>query len=76
MDKKDKIEYWTISAENDWRAAGHLFEKGDYAYALFFGHLTLEKLLKAVYVKIKESTPPMTHRLIFLAEGADIKLSE
>ncbi|MEW6003092.1 MAG: hypothetical protein AB1638_10655 [Nitrospirota bacterium] len=28
--------------------AGHLFEKGDYPYALFFGHLTIEKLLKAL----------------------------
>ncbi len=76
MTKKDKINYWIVSAENDWRAAGHLFEKGDYAYALFFGHLTLEKLLKAAFVMIKEETPPMTHRLVFLAEKAEIELSE
>ena len=76
MTKKDKINYWIVSAENDWRAAGHLFEKGDYAYALFFGHLTLEKLLKAIFVMKKEDTPPMTHRLVFLAEKAEIELSE
>jgi HEPN domain-containing protein len=76
MNKKDRIDYWIVSAENDWQAAGHLFEKEDYAYALFFGHLTLEKLLKAACVIITEDAPPMTHRLIFLAERAGIELSE
>ena len=28
--------------------ANHLLEKGDYSYALFFGHLSLEKTLKAL----------------------------
>jgi dTDP-4-amino-4,6-dideoxygalactose transaminase len=31
-----------------------LYEKGDYSYALFFGHLTLEKLLKAVFTKSED----------------------
>ena len=34
-----KINYWLVSAERDWEVAGHLLEKRDYAYALFFGHL-------------------------------------
>lgn len=29
MNKKDKIHYWIVSADNDWLAAGHLYEKGD-----------------------------------------------
>jgi hypothetical protein len=33
----DKSDFWLISAENDWEVAGHLYEKGDYSYALFFG---------------------------------------
>jgi HEPN domain-containing protein len=45
--KQDKVQYWITAAENDWRVAGHLYEKNDYPYALFFGHLTIEKLLKA-----------------------------
>lgn len=31
-----------------------MYEKGDYSYALFFGHLTLEKLLKAVFTKSED----------------------
>jgi HEPN domain-containing protein len=50
MEKKDlDIEtikrYWVAEAEEGLNVAGHLFEKGDYSYALFFGHLAIEKLL-------------------------------
>lgn len=70
-----KLDFWVISAENDWEVAGHLFEKGDYSYALFFGHLTLEKMLKAYFVLTNDSTPPLTHRLVYLAEKSGLILS-
>lgn len=76
MHTADKISYWINSAENDWLVVGHLLEKGDNAYALFFGHLTLEKYLKAVFVKFKEDTPPLTHRLVYLADRCGLALSE
>ena len=72
MTREEKVNYWVSTAENDWRVAGHLFEKGDYPYALFFGHLTLEKLLKAVFIKKFDESPPFTHRLVFLAEKAEL----
>ena len=43
MARKDKVKYWIRSADQDWKVANHLFEKGDYSYALFFGHLTIYK---------------------------------
>ncbi|MEF8824148.1 MAG: HEPN domain-containing protein [Desulfohalobiaceae bacterium] len=76
MKRKVKVEYWKTTAMNDWTVAGHLFEKGDYSYALFFGHLTLEKLLKALYVFQTGETPPMTHRLVHLAEKNGLDLTE
>ena len=72
----DKVSFWMVSAEDDWNVARHLFEKGDYAYALFFGHLTLEKILKALFVFARNDTPPLTHRLVFLAEKSGLVLSE
>lgn len=75
MTREEKVNYWVISAENDWRVAGHLFEKGDYPYSLFFGHLTLEKLLKAVFVKKCDESPPFTHRLVALAEKAGLPVT-
>ena len=75
MNKQEKIGYWVKSSGTDWKVASHLFEKGDYAYALFFGHLTIEKLLKAMFVKKFNEAPPYTHRLVFLAEKIDLDMS-
>jgi HEPN domain-containing protein len=68
LDKKQTIQYWLESAEDDWKVSNHLFEKGDYPYSLFFGHLTIEKILKAIYVDRLNESPPYTHRLVYLAE--------
>ena len=75
MNKREKVNYWIKSAENDWVVAGHLFEKGDYPYALFFGHLTIEKLLKAVFVNKFDEPPPYTHRLTYLTEKTGLDIS-
>ena len=40
------VQYWTESAAEDWPVAKQLFDNGADRYALFFGHLYLEKLLK------------------------------
>jgi len=70
------VQYWLESAEEDWPVIKHLVESGDYRHALFFGHLYLEKLLKALVVRATESHAPRTHNLLFLAERADLDLSE
>lgn len=76
MDKKLSIQYWLESAEEDWRVSTHLFEKGDYPYSLFFGHLTIEKILKAIYIDKINENPPYTHRLVYLAERVSLDLTE
>jgi HEPN domain-containing protein len=76
MTKNQKIQYWSKTANDDWKVANHLYEKGDYSYALFFGHLTLEKLLKAVFTNSEDKTPPFSHNLVYLAEKAGLVLNE
>ena len=51
MNKEDVFRYWVVSSDNDFKAMLHLFEKGDYSWSLFIGHLVMEKLLKAYYVQ-------------------------
>jgi len=54
-----------------------LFETGKNDWALFLGHLVLEKGLKALYVKKNgNSIPPRIHNLVRLAELSLIELSE
>lgn len=76
MTNEEKIKYWLKTSHQDWTVSKHLFEKGDYTYALFFGHLTVEKVLKAIFVNQHKDTPPFSHNLIYLAEEAEIELSE
>jgi HEPN domain-containing protein len=68
--------YWVEEALEALAVADHLFEKEDYSYTLFFGHLAVEKMLKALYViKIGEQ-PPYIHNLLRLAEKAAIPVAE
>lgn len=68
--------YWLESAEDDWPVVEHLFASGDYHYALFFGHLYLEKLLEALVVKVTGEHAPRAHNLLFLAERAGLIVPE
>jgi HEPN domain-containing protein len=76
MDKKKAVNYWLKSSANDWNVAKHLFKTKDYSYSLFLGHLTIEKILKALYVARYEKVPPFTHSLNLLAEKLSLKLTE
>jgi HEPN domain-containing protein len=76
MDKDDVFCYWMESSENDYQAMRHLFEKGDYAWSLFIGHLVIEKLLKACYIQQVDISPPFIHDLNRLAEKSEILMNE
>ena len=76
MNVDEVVQYWLELAKDDWPVAEHLFASGDYHYALFFGHLYLEKLLKALVVKATEQHAPRTHNLLFLAGRTGITVPE
>jgi HEPN domain-containing protein len=68
--------YWLTEATESLQVAEHLTEKGDYSYALFFGHLAIEKALKAIYAaKLRQHAPPI-HNLLRLAKAAGIEPNE
>ena len=49
MEKVDIIKYWIDSSDRDFKTMKNLFKEKDYHWALFIGHLVIEKLLKAYY---------------------------
>ena len=53
-----------------------LFKNGHNVWALFLGHLVLEKLLKAIYVENVKMNVPFTHDLTKIAEKARLALTE
>ena len=48
---EDIVQHWVVMADNDFNAMTDNFAAKRYNWALFIGHLTIEKLLKACYVK-------------------------
>ena len=70
------IKYWKDSGLKDFEAARSLFEKKLYPQCLFFCHLTLEKLLKALVIEKTQKFAPFTHNLKRLTEIAEINLSK
>jgi len=76
MDKREIIDYWIKSSDKDFKAMNNLFASGDYAWSLFIGHLVIEKLLKAYYVKQIDTVTPHVHNLLVIAEKSSLKLTE
>jgi len=51
MEREKLIEYWLNSSDRDYITMENLLKSNDYHWSLFIGHLVIEKLIKAIYVK-------------------------
>ena len=76
MNVEEQIKYWVATAEHDMPAAEHLFTNGQYVWCLYIGHLILEKILKAVYVRDNKTTPPKIYDLVKLAKATKLELTK
>jgi HEPN domain-containing protein len=74
FNKQRIIDYWIESSERDFKTMIDLYQTQNNNWALFMGHLVIEKLLKALYVKSKGEFPPMIHDLRRICEKADVEL--
>jgi len=75
MNKEENISYWIESSDNNAFTMHNLFNSKDYDWSLFIGHLVIEKLLKAYYVKHRDGNYPQIHDLLRLADRAGLILS-
>ena len=73
MEQIDIVNYWVETANLDYLTMLNLYESKDYHWSLFMGHLVIEKLLKAIYVKRNDDQPPRIHDLLRLAERAKVQ---
>jgi len=76
MDTERIKDYWIVESEYDLKVAWDTFNAGNYSYALFFGHLVIEKILKAIYVDRNKKQAPFIHDLLRLAETLGISLDQ
>ena len=70
------INHWTTSSDNDYSTMLDLFSTNNYNWSLFLGHLVIEKLLKAYYIKTKETFPPLIHDLRRIGELAELEFDD
>ena len=76
IDTDKIVKHWIETSDEDFNTMLTLFSSKSYAWALFLGHISTEKLLKALYVKKHQNHAPFTHNLYRLTELSSIEISE
>ena len=75
MTVAEHINWWKEDALRTWETAVFNKEGGQYVFALFAFHLTMEKLLKAIWIKHNDLLyPPRTYDLTILYNQIDMDL--
>jgi HEPN domain-containing protein len=69
------VKYWLNSAEQNYNTMRNMLDSKDYSWALFLGHLVIEKTLKAIYVSRLKKHAVFSHDLLRLANKIGLELS-
>ena len=73
----DKIvKHWIETSDADFQTMLSLYDSKSYGWSLFLGHISVEKLLKAVYVSKYKKHAPFLHNLYRLAELSNIEMND
>jgi len=67
MTSEEKVTYWIGLSDYDKETAEAMLRTKRYLYVGFMCHQVIEKIFKAVYSKCKEDTPPLVHKLVYIA---------
>ncbi|GHT10515.1 hypothetical protein AGMMS4956_02000 [Bacteroidia bacterium] len=70
------VKHWVETSDDDFKVMLSLLESKQYSWALFIGHIVIEKLLKAYYVKAKCRNAPLIHDLVVIAQRGGLVLTE
>ncbi len=76
IDLKKIVNHWKVTSDEDFKTMIDLYNSKTYHWALFFGHISVEKLLKAYFVKTQEKQAPPIHNLYRIAELSGIEISD
>ena len=75
MDIAKQTEYWLTSSKEDWEVATKLVKEGRIRHGLFFAHLALEKVLKALVCQNTRDIAPRIHNLPRLSQIAGLPMN-
>jgi len=68
------VQHWRESSEQNYATMQNLIKTKEYSWALFIGHLVVEKLIKALYVKKLHQHPVFKHDLLWLIKKINVDL--
>ena len=73
----DKIvKHWIETSNDDFDTMLTLYSSKSYGWSLFLGHISTEKMLKALYVKRFKKHAPFTHNLYRLGEMIGLEMTD
>lgn len=75
MNLEKQVQYWREGSQKDMALARTIVMQGYHEQGLFFAHLAIEKLLKAVVCRKINDTAPRLHNLLRLSEMAGLELT-
>lgn len=66
-----RVRHWIEQSNEDFKTARAMFRSRRWKYTIFMCQQSIEKYLKAIYMKKKQEFPPRIHNLFRLAEMID-----
>jgi len=76
IDVEKIVNHWIETSDDDFNTMLTLYNSKSYGWSLFLGHISTEKLLKALYVKRFKEHAPFTHNLYRLGELIGLNMSD
>ncbi|HES60086.1 MAG TPA: HEPN domain-containing protein [Caldithrix sp.] len=75
-DIEKTVNHWISTSDQDYKTMIHLYKSKDFHWALFIGHIVIERLLKAKIVEVTKAHAPFIHDLRRLAKLTNINFED
>ena len=76
MEQQLKYEEWFFQSDYDLETAYHMLQSKRNVYCIFMCHLSLEKVLKGLFIKRLNEFPPKLHDLIYFVDRISLSLED
>jgi len=76
IDVDKVVKHWIETSDDDFETMLKLFNSKSYGWSLFLGHISTEKLFKALYVKRFKKHAPFMHNLYRLGELIGLEMTD
>jgi HEPN domain-containing protein len=72
MEKELNYKEWYFQSDYDLETAYQMLQSGRNIYCVFMCHLSLEKALKGLFIKMLNEFPPKLHDLIYFVNRTSL----